>query len=94
MPLGKECNALRKALCCRPKQSREVKRMPASNNRALRIAAAVAGLFFLLIVVIVYLAAKEVITPQMAMLMFVMLLGMYVGFGVLIAVYRFMNKLQ
>jgi len=68
--------------------------MPASNHRALKIAAAVGGLFTALIVLILYLLGKEIITPQMAMLMFVGLLGLYVGFGVLIAVYRFISRLQ
>ena len=47
-----------------------------------------------LVVAIVYLLAKQVVTPQMAMLMFVALLGLYIGFGVLIAVFRFIDKLQ
>jgi hypothetical protein len=68
--------------------------MPPQNNRALKIALGVGGLFMVLIATIIYLLAKRVITPQMAMLMFVALLGLYVGFGVLIAVYRFMSKLE
>ena len=68
--------------------------MPASSNKALKIALGVGASFIALIVFILYLAVKAVITPQMAMLMFVALLGLYIGFGVLIAVYRFMNKLQ
>ena len=66
----------------------------AANNKALKIALAVGGGFMALIAVILYLLAKGVITPQMAMLMFVGLLGLYVGFGVLIAVYRFTSKLE
>jgi len=66
----------------------------AANNKALKIALAVGGGFMALIAVIVFLLAKGVITPQMAMLMFVGLLGLYVGFGVLIAVYRFTSKLE
>jgi hypothetical protein len=68
--------------------------MPPPNNKALKIALSVGGLFMVLIATIIYLLAKRVITPQMAMLMFVALLGLYVGFGVLIAVYRFMSKLE
>ncbi len=65
-----------------------------SNTKSLKIALGVGGLFMALIAVIVFLLAKAVITPQMAMLMFVALLGLYVGFGTLIAVYRFMSKLK
>ena len=68
--------------------------MATSSNKALKIALAVGASFIGLVVFILYLAVKTVITPQMAMLMFVALLGLYFGFGVLIAVYRFMNKLQ
>jgi hypothetical protein len=63
-------------------------------RRSLKIALGVGALFMILIAVIIYLLAKAVITPQMAMLMFVALLGLYVGFGVLIAAYRFVNKLE
>ena len=66
----------------------------ASYKRSLKIALAICGLFMLLVASIVVLLAKGVVTPQMAMLMFVALLGLYVGFGALIAVYRFISKLQ
>lgn len=66
----------------------------AANNRALKIAALVSGSLLVLVAFILYLAVKRVITPQLALLMFVALLGLYFGFGVLIAVYRFMSKLQ
>lgn len=69
-------------------------RMANSGKKALKIALAVGALFMALIVAIVYLLAYKVITPQMAMLMFVALLGLYVGFGALIAVFRFVNKLE
>ena len=68
--------------------------MASTNHRALKIAAAFSVLFFGLIALILYLAIEKVITPQMAMLMFVALFGLYVGFGVLIGVYRFMSRLD
>jgi len=68
--------------------------MNAQDSRALKKAAGVAAAFFTLFGVVIFLTAKGVITPQMAMLMFVALLGLYFGFGVLIAVYRFISKLQ
>ncbi len=60
----------------------------------LKIAAGVAVLFTGLVATIIYLLAKQVITFQMALLMFIGLLGLYLGFGVLIAVYRFIDKLD
>lgn len=60
----------------------------------LKIAAAVAVLFTGLVAAIIYLLAKQAITFQMALLMFIGLLGFYFGFGVLIAVYRFVAKLD
>jgi hypothetical protein len=68
--------------------------MASANNKALKIALAVGALFMTLIVIIIFLTAKDVITPQMAMLMFVGLFGIYFGVGVLIAVYRFVSKLD
>jgi len=68
--------------------------MTSPNKKSLRIALGVAGLFMALIVLIVFLRAKSVITTQMAILMFVAMLGLYVGFGALIAVYRFVSKLE
>lgn len=43
---------------------------------------------------IIYLVRVRVITPEMALLMFVALLGFYVGFGVLILVYRLVRRLE
>jgi hypothetical protein len=40
------------------------------------------------------LRVTKIIGFELAMLMLVALLGMYVGFGVLIAVYRFVRKLE
>ena len=40
------------------------------------------------------LLVKGVITFQLAMLMLVALLGLYFGFGVLIALYRFVGRLK
>jgi hypothetical protein len=42
----------------------------------------------------VILWANKIISPEMAILMLVALLGLYVGFGVLITVYRFLEKLE
>ncbi len=68
--------------------------MSNSNSRTRKIVAGIAVLFVGLVTAILVLTAKRVITVQMAMLMFIGLLGLYIGFGVLIAAYRFVSKLQ
>jgi xanthosine utilization system XapX-like protein len=68
--------------------------MTSPKTKPLRIALGVGGVFMALIALIIFLRVKSVITPQMALLMFVGMLGLYVGFGALIAVYRFISKLE
>ena len=58
------------------------------------IAFSIVGSFLAIGVVIGAMSANGVITPQMAGLMVMWLLGMYVGFGVLIATYRLVNQLK
>jgi len=65
-----------------------------AKNTALRTAALVAVSFTALAITVIVLLGKHVITFQMALLMLVALLGLYLGFGVLIAVYRFTDKLK
>ena len=54
----------------------------------------VAGSFLGFIGLVVYLAATDVVTRQMAILPGVALLGGYIGFGILIGVYRLIDKLD
>lgn len=68
--------------------------MPASKYRELKIAAAVGGSFTGLVAVILFLMIQKVISFPLALLMLVALFGMYFGFGVLIAVHRFVDKLD
>ncbi len=59
--------------------------------------AAVLGIvvsFLGLIVLIMVLLANKVVTLQMATLMLIGMLGLYVGFGILIAIYRLVAKLD
>lgn len=65
-----------------------------ADNRKLRIVAAVVSSFCAAIVLVLVLMVKQVITFQMALLMLVALFGLYVGFGILIAVYRFIDRLE
>jgi ABC-type uncharacterized transport system fused permease/ATPase subunit len=64
------------------------------KNRTLRIVAGIAASFAALVSTIIYLSETKIISFEMAMLMLVALLGMYVGFGFLIAVYRLIRKLE
>ena len=68
--------------------------MSPPNKRALGIAAGVAGSFTALVVLVLVLMRRGVVTFQLGLLMLVALLALYFGFGVLIAVYRFVGKLE
>jgi len=64
------------------------------KNRTLRVVAGIAASFIGIVGAIILLLEAKIISIEMAMLMLVALLAMYVGFGVLVAVYRFMDKLK
>ena len=63
-------------------------------NRTLKVVAGIAASFTGLAGTIIFLAEKKTISFQMAILMLVALLAMYLGFGILIAVYRLVGKLK
>jgi hypothetical protein len=64
------------------------------KNRTLRVVAGIAASFIGLVGAIIFLLAAKIISFEMAILMLVALLAMYVGFGVLVAVYRLIDKLE
>jgi hypothetical protein len=64
------------------------------TNRTLKIVAGIVGSFAALAGTIIVLSAMNIISIQAAILMLVALLGIYFGFGVLIAVYRLVSKLD
>ena len=64
------------------------------KNRTLKVVAGIAASFTGLVGTIIFLSEAEIISFEMAILMLVALLGMYVGFGILIAVYRLIDKLE
>jgi hypothetical protein len=68
--------------------------MTMPRNRALKIVAGIVVSFAGLAGTILYLLEAKKISFEMAMLMLVALLGMYIGFGFLIAVYRLISKLD
>jgi hypothetical protein len=64
------------------------------KNRTLKVVAGVAASFIGLVGTIIFLLETKIISFEMAILMLIALLAMYVGFGILIAVYRLMGKLE
>ena len=63
-------------------------------NSTLKIALGMAALFTGLAGIVILLMVNRVVSIQVALLMLVALLGMYVGFGILILVYRLISKLE
>jgi len=64
------------------------------RNRTLKVVAGIVVSFTGLAGTIILLSETKIISFGMAMLMLVALLGMYIGFGILIAVYRLVSKLE
>jgi hypothetical protein len=64
------------------------------NKKKLKIAAAISLSFTGIVVLVMALLVQGVITFQLALLMLVALLGLYFGFGVLIFLYRFVDRLK
>ena len=62
--------------------------------RPALIAAAVAGSFVALAATIIVVAGFDLITFTVAKLMLAALVGLYFGFGLLIAIYQLMRKLD
>jgi len=64
------------------------------RHRTLKIAAGIAASFAGLVGTIIFLLVMKIISFGVAKLMLVALLGMYVGFGILIAIYRLIARLD
>jgi hypothetical protein len=64
------------------------------KNRTLKVVAGIAASFIGLVGTIIFLLETKIISFEMAILMLIALLAMYVGFGILIAVYRLIGKLE
>ncbi|WP_372523632.1 hypothetical protein [Sulfuricaulis sp.] len=56
--------------------------------------AGIAASFVGLVGAIIFLLVSKIVSFSMAKLMLVALFGLYIGFGILIAVYRFIDKLE
>jgi hypothetical protein len=64
------------------------------KNRTLKIVTGIVASFAGLAGAIILLSEAKIISFAMAMLMLVALLAMYLGFGILFAVYRLIGKLE
>jgi ABC-type uncharacterized transport system fused permease/ATPase subunit len=64
------------------------------RSRTLKVVAGIAASFTALVGAIILLLEMKIISFEMAKLMLVALLAMYVGFGILIAIYRLIARLD
>lgn len=64
------------------------------KSKTPKVAVGMAASFIGLAGVIIYLLATKMISVELGMLMLVASLGMHLGFGILIAVYRLIGKLE
>ena len=63
-------------------------------NKTLKFVAAIAASFAVLVGIIVFLWQDGMIGAELAQLMLVALVGLYLGFGILAAVYRLIGRLH
>ena len=64
------------------------------RNRALKVVTGLAASFVGLVGTIIILSKARIISFEMAILMLVALLGLYIGFGILVAVYRLISRVE
>jgi hypothetical protein len=64
------------------------------ENGTPRIVVGMAASFTGLAGAVIFLLVTKTVSVQMGMLMLVALVGMHLGFGILIAVYRLIRKLE
>ncbi len=64
------------------------------RNRTLKVVAGIIVSFTGFVGIIILLLKMKIISFEIAMLMLVALFGMYIGFGILITVYRLICKLE
>jgi hypothetical protein len=65
-----------------------------SKNRKSRLVVGIVASFLGFAGVIIFLLAIKVVSVQVGGLMLVMSVGLHLGFGILIAVYRLIGKLE
>ena len=64
------------------------------TKRKLKVIGTVLGTLVPLMILILYLVGQGIVSPQQGGLMAIGLIGMYVGFGILIVVYRLIGRLD
>ena len=64
------------------------------KGRRWLVAAGIGASFLSILALVGWLAAEQIVTPQMAVLLGIATFGLYVGFGILIAVYRMISRLE
>jgi len=64
------------------------------KGETLKIVAGIAASFTGVAGIIIFLSVNKIISFEMTILMLVTLFGLYIGFGILIAVYRLISKLE
>jgi hypothetical protein len=65
-----------------------------SKNRTPKLVVGIVASFMGLGGAIILLLATKIVSVQIGILMLVMSVGMHLGFGILIAVYRLIGKLE
>ena len=65
-----------------------------SKRGTLKVVASIATSFTGFAGMIILLSVNKIVSFEMSMLMLVALFGLYIGFGILIAVYRLVSKLE
>lgn len=65
-----------------------------SKRGTLKIVTGIAASFTGFVGIIIFLSVKKIVSFEMTILMLVTLFALYIGFGILIAVYRLISKLE
>ena len=79
---------------CKVMLTRWVREIHTGLHDKIFFAAGAVSVFIGIAIGVFALVRSGAIEPGLGILMLICLLGMYVGFGILIAVYRLVNKLQ
>jgi hypothetical protein len=65
-----------------------------SKNRTSKLLVGIVASFMGLGGVIIFMLATKIVSVQMGILMLVASVGLHLGFGILLAVYRLLGKLE
>ncbi|MEE8388745.1 MAG: hypothetical protein V3R65_09230 [Acidiferrobacterales bacterium] len=65
-----------------------------TKRGTLKVVTGIVASFASLVGIIIFLSLNKIVSFQVAILMLVALFGLYLGFGILIAVYHLVSKLE